>query len=113
MFYLFSLKKKIPSCVSFYKYLKAIFSDGGGGGALFWFQLDAGGQDGVAWRRGEERRGIVWRSKGRGGGMCDDTRCEVFPHSVITCVKDSVREIERERERATDVVLSVREVKQA
>lgn len=45
--------------------------------------------------------------------MCDDTRCEVFPHSVITCVKDSVREIERERERATDVVLSVREVKQA
>lgn len=45
----------------------------------------------MVWDGGEERRGTVWRSKGGGGGMCDDTRCEVFPHSVVTCVKDSLR----------------------
>lgn len=52
----------------------------------------------VGWRRGEERRGTVWRSKGGGEGMCDDMRCEVFPDSVITCIKDSLRERETEKE---------------
>lgn len=51
------------------------------------------------WDGGEERRGTVWRSKGGGEGMCDDMRCEVFPDSVITCIKDSLRERDGERDR--------------
>lgn len=42
--------------------------------------------------------------------MIRDVKCSLTQSSRV---KDSVREIERERERATDVVLSVREVKQA
>lgn len=53
----------------------------------------------TVWDGGEERRGTVCRSKWGGGGTCDDTRCEVFPHSVITRVKDSLSEMEREREQ--------------
>lgn len=34
--------------------------------------------------------------------MCDEMRCEVFPHSVGTCVKDSSR---GGRERTADAVL--------
>lgn len=93
---------KIPSCVSFQKYPKVIFS--GGGGALFWLQPDAGGQDGVGWRRGEEQQ-----FEGGGGGMCDEMRCEVFPHSVGTCVKDS----SRGRERTADAVLGRSEARAA
>lgn len=46
----------------------------------------------MVWDGGEERRGEEQQFEGGGGGMCDEMRCEVFPHSVGTCVKDSSRE---------------------
>lgn len=53
MLYLFILVK-IPSCLSFHKYLRLflVMEEG----LFFWFQLDAGGHDGVGWWRGEEQQ---------------------------------------------------------
>lgn len=73
-FFLFSMP---DSCllVGFLKYPEVIFGDGRE--ELLLGRLDARGQGGAR-RRREERNSTL---KGKSAGVCDEMRCEVFPHS--------------------------------